>query len=202
QAVTLTAAVASLDGTPTGAVTFLDGTTALATVPLDAGGQAVLTTSALSLGGHDLTARYGGDAVFAPATSFDLSQNVAFPAPAVRVTSDAGQASFAQRVTFTATVSSPAGTPTGAVTFLDGSSALATVPLDAAGHASFATAALAIGAHALTARYGGDAAFTVATSPSFDQEVAPAASSVLLTSDANPSRPGQSVTLTAAVSSL
>src|SRR5262249_33067566 len=66
-----------------------------------------------------------------------------------------------QAVTFTAAVKGgPGGGPTGGtVTFLDGTTVLATVPLTGThGHAqaTFTTAALAIGTHSITARYSGD----------------------------------------------
>src|SRR5262249_57426451 len=61
-AVTFVAAVTGSGGTPTGSVTFKDGVTTLSTVPLDGTGHASLMTSALSAGGHSLTAAYGGHA--------------------------------------------------------------------------------------------------------------------------------------------
>ena len=61
-----------------------------------------------------------------------------------------------QTVTFTATVSAGAGNPipTGNVTFKDGTTVLATVALQG-GIASFASAALALGSHSITASYAG-----------------------------------------------
>ena len=64
-------------------------------------------------------------------------------------------------VTFTATVTSPipsAGTPIGAVTFKDGATLLATVPLTD-GRAEFVTSGLAVGGHEITAEYSGDTFF-------------------------------------------
>src|SRR5262249_8423951 len=63
-------------------------------------------------------------------------------------------------ITFTARVSSPAGTPDGMVTFTDGVRVLGTVPLDANGQASLQTGALASGSHVVTAAYAGSAAFS------------------------------------------
>jgi hypothetical protein len=45
-----------------GAVTFAEGAQPLATVPLDANGVAVFTTSSLAEGSHAITASYPGDA--------------------------------------------------------------------------------------------------------------------------------------------
>jgi VCBS repeat-containing protein len=72
QSIAFTAAVAPKQGTgtPTGNVDFLDTTTGidLGTVSLSAG-QAVLSTSALTLGSHTIQASYGGDAQFLPSST-------------------------------------------------------------------------------------------------------------------------------------
>ena len=65
QSVTLTAAVASGAGTPTGTVQFKsDGASLGAPATLNAGGVATLTTSGLAPGSHAITAEYGGDSNF------------------------------------------------------------------------------------------------------------------------------------------
>jgi hypothetical protein len=82
QAVIFTATVVSVppgSGTPTGTVTFFDGATSLDTGTLNGSGQATLTTSALSLGDHSITAAYGGDTNSAPSTSSALTQHVVAP---------------------------------------------------------------------------------------------------------------------------
>lgn len=66
-------------------------------------------------------------------------------------------------VTFTATVSSAAATPTGTVNFMDGSTLLGSGTL-AAGAATFTTSSLAAGPHSITAVYSGDTNFVTATS--------------------------------------
>ncbi|MBI2832109.1 MAG: Ig-like domain repeat protein [Chloroflexi bacterium] len=72
QPVTFTATVSAVppaSGTPTGMVTFKDGTITLASVALDAGGQASYTTSNLSLGEHSITATYATDNVYGSSSS-------------------------------------------------------------------------------------------------------------------------------------
>jgi len=66
-------------------------------------------------------------------------------------------------ITFTATVTSAIGTPTGTVIFMDGSTPLGTGTI-ASGVAAFTTSTLAVGAHTITAVYSGDANFITATS--------------------------------------
>jgi hypothetical protein len=63
-----------------------------------------------------------------------------------------------QAVTFTAAVTSPAGTPTGVVTFASDSSPLGTVAFTG-GHATLTASLLAIGDHTIAASYAPDANF-------------------------------------------
>lgn len=78
QNVTLTAAVTAVPpsaGTPAGNVQFLiDGAPSGSPVTLS-GGMASISTAALSLGSHTITAQYGGDATF-PGSSGVLNQQV------------------------------------------------------------------------------------------------------------------------------
>ncbi|MFC5885526.1 Ig-like domain-containing protein [Kitasatospora aburaviensis] len=76
----------------------------------------------------------------------------------VTLAADTAVPLFGHPVTLTATAApanSTAPAPSGTVTFSDGTTALATVPLTD-GRASFTTAALRPGAHPITATYGGD----------------------------------------------
>ena len=77
-------------------------------------------------------------------------------------------------MTFTATVTpdhAGSGTPTGTVTFKDGSTTLGTGTLSSTGVATFSTSTLSVGSHAITAVYGGDSNFTTSTSPTLTQVV-------------------------------
>ena len=74
QPVTLTATVSPTtvgQSTPTGSVAFFDGTAELASVSLSDGGLAaeVLSTAALIVGSHSITAQYFGDGNFAGSAS-------------------------------------------------------------------------------------------------------------------------------------
>ena len=88
------------------------------------------------------------------------------------VTASANPSVIGQSVTFTATVTASAHgseTPTGAITFSDRSTILGTVSLSS-GVATLNIASLAVGSHAITASYEGDADFT-ASSGSLTQTV-------------------------------
>ena len=100
-------------------------------------------------------------------TAIDLT-NTAVVASAATTTTLAVAPTSAiagQPVTFTATVAAPQGTtPTGNVTFLDGTNPIGVVPVDASGKATFTTTALGQGSHSITAVYNGDASFNTSTS--------------------------------------
>lgn len=122
--------------------------------------------------------------------------------------SSSDQASvFGEPVTFTATVSSGAGTPTGNVRFKDGGTCasggtlLDTESLVGGSATSNAVSTLSIGGspHTILACYDGSVSFA-ASSNSLQQTVGQAATTTGVTSSANPSVFGQTVTLTATVS--
>ncbi|MBR1194803.1 DUF11 domain-containing protein [Bradyrhizobium sp. AUGA SZCCT0240] len=177
QAVTFTATVSA--GGATGNVTFRDGATVLATVALGGAATATFTTSSLAVGAHAITATYNGDVNFLASTSPVLTQSVGTAATAAALASSLNPSEFGKPVTFTATVTSSAGTPTGTVIFSDGGVAIGTATL-AAGIASLTTSTLTVGSHTITASYGGAATFGPATSPALSQTVNTPADSVKL----------------------
>jgi hypothetical protein len=79
------------------------------------------------------------------------------PAPSVSLTSDANPSVYGQDVTFTATVSASSGTPTGTVTFFDGTTPIGTGVLDSTGTATVDISSLAVGSHTIQTIYNGDA---------------------------------------------
>jgi sugar lactone lactonase YvrE len=74
-ALTFTATVSAVPGTPIGAVSFLDGTTPIGQGSLT-GHVATLITSSLAVGSHAITAVYSGDTNFAGSTSSPLTQSI------------------------------------------------------------------------------------------------------------------------------
>lgn len=86
--------------------------------------------------------------------------------------SSANPSAFGQSVTFTATVTHQGqSTPTGSVTFLDGTTRLGSAPLGANGVATLSLSSLAPGANSITAAYSGDTNFAPSTSPALNQLV-------------------------------
>jgi Bacterial Ig-like domain (group 3)/FG-GAP-like repeat len=117
-----------------------------------------------------------------------------------KLVSSLNPSNYGQSVTFTATVSSASGTPTGTVIFYDGSTALGSSTL-ASGSASLSTSSLSSGSHPMTATYQGSSSFAPSTSAVVNQVVNGAVSTTALASSLNPSNFGQSVAFTATVSS-
>lgn len=164
--VTLTATVAA-SSTPAGSVTFMDGTTALGTATLNGSGMATFPTNALSVGVHTITAAYGGNATFAGSTSPAVAVTVnpqALPATTSVLTASPTTITSGANVTFTDTVTAGSGTPTGTVTFMNGTTNLGSATLNASGVASFPTTALPVGSDSVTAVYAGDTNFAGSTS--------------------------------------
>jgi hypothetical protein len=132
--VTLSATVTGTGGTPTGTITFKDGTTTLGTAPL-AAGKASFTAASLTAGPHSITASYGGDSLFAAATSTASTVTINVPAAitfAALPTSLTITHGASGTTVITAT---PVGGYTGSVTFACGT-------LPAGASCSFAPATL------------------------------------------------------------
>jgi hypothetical protein len=102
---------------------------------------------------------------FADAVVFAIPNPAQTQGSSTSVTSSLNPSTFGTAVTFMATVQ-PAtlGTPTGKVTFKDGTATLGAGTLSGR-KAKFTTSSLAKGNHSITAVYGGDATFTGSTSP-------------------------------------
>jgi uncharacterized protein (UPF0548 family) len=203
QPVTFTSSVSSLGGTPTGGtVTFMDGTTALGTLPLAGSGVATFTTATLSVGTHSIAAIYSGTVDFSGSTSSGLSQVVQTASTTTAISSSLNPSNDGQSVTFTAKLSwSAGGTPTGTVTFLDGTTTIGTSVVNGSGIATFSISTLSVGTHSITAAYSGDSNFSASTSPVLSQGVVSTTTSTAVTSSLNPSTESQSVTFTVTVNS-
>jgi hypothetical protein len=90
------------------------------------------------------------------------------------VQSSANPSVYGQPVTFTANVSTTgSSTPTGTVTFLDGTTTLGTGNLSG-GVAMFVTSSLSVGSHSISASYGGSSSFAASASGALIQLVNPA----------------------------
>ena len=147
QSLTFFAFVQGVMLKPTGTVTFEDGGSVLGTAILDATDNASFSGPALGLGSHAITAVYGGDSSSLGSTSSTYNQVVYNAGPTLTVAATQNPSADGSAVTFTVTVS---GSPAGTVTFFDGAVILGTGAF-ASGTATFTTANLVLGSHAVTA---------------------------------------------------
>jgi hypothetical protein len=124
-------------------------------VPTAAGSYAVVAT----VNTADYTGTASGTLAIAQAAS------------AVSLHSSVNPVLLANATILTATVSSAAGTPTGSVTFLDGTTPLGSGAVNESGVATLSTAAIASGSNSITAVYSGDTNFATASSIALTQNV-------------------------------
>jgi hypothetical protein len=100
--------------------------------------------------------------------------NTSLTATATALTSSLNPSPVGQAVTFTATVTAQPGfdkgTPTGTVSFSDGTTNIGSSPVSS-GVATFPISTLTVGPHSITATYSGDSNFVTSTSPAVPQVV-------------------------------
>jgi hypothetical protein len=205
QPVTLTATISvnpPCSGTPTGTVIFVisgDGPALFGTV--NGSGQATVTVSSLSVGVHQVSAFYSGDASFAASTGV-LNLTVVKGSTTTNVTATPNPSACGQSVTVCATVTTvpPAtGTPTGTVTFTGPGGLNLTVALNGAGQACLTSTTLAAGT--ITATYNGSSCLLTSTG-TVAVTVNPAATTTTVTATPNPSTSGQPVTVCATITAV
>jgi Zn-dependent metalloprotease len=157
-------------GTPTGTVTVKEGATTIGSGPLDGTGKATVALPAsLSVGAHALTVSYSGDVNYDVKTA-NVTANVKAATPAVSATTTTASADpkrVGKGKSFKAlvAVTSPGGTPAGAVQIVLGTKVLGTGTLGADGKVTITITKkmakkLKPGKNTLTARYAGNSAFT------------------------------------------
>jgi hypothetical protein len=135
---------------------------ALTAAPTVNASGVVSIANAQPAGTHTITIRATDSCGAVTDASFALNVNKA--ATTTALSSSSNPSGQGQSVTFTAIVSSAAGTPTGTVQFkADGGNIGDPVSLNASGVATLTTTALAAGSHAVTADYGGDSNFSAST---------------------------------------
>ena len=136
--------------------------------------SAVTATTVLPAGSYSLTANFTPSNATNYKTATASSMLTVNKATAgISLISSANTVLVQNPVTFTATVASVVGMPTGTVSFFDGSTT--STPIGAAtltnGVAVLTSSTLAIGTHTITAVYSGDGNFVAATSPALLQTV-------------------------------
>ena len=129
----------------------------------NASGVDLGSTPPAEAGTYSVVASFAGSADYAPTQSTATTFVIQRGSAAIALAPLGGPAVFGQSLTFVATVQTGVA-PGGTVTFMDGTSPLATVAVDGTGRATLTTASLAIGSQPITAIYSGSTNFIGARS--------------------------------------
>jgi len=182
-------AVAPATGRPSGVVRFWEGSVLLGASSLAPDGgtssaAATFVSSTLTPGSHAVRAEYVGNFNFDGSTA-TTSQAIERIATVTGVESSANPSTYGHPVTLTAVVAAvpaSAGSPTGTVTFTEGSTVLGSATVSTVAgrqQASITVAGLAAGAHDVVATYSGSTVFAPSTSTAFTQQVGRAAATIV-----------------------
>ena len=177
-------------------MTFTDGATILAAEPLSQG-NATLTTAGLAVGTHSITATYDGDTSFASSSSADSVKSFDRAATTTTIASSANTSTYGQAASFTATVTGGTRTPTGNVSFADGSTIWE--PRHSMAERPPSQAASYLSRTMITASFQGSVDFAKSSPSGLKLSVQEASTTTTLSESANSSVSGQAVTLTAPV---
>jgi hypothetical protein len=130
--------------------------------------KAITTTTIPSTSGAPASMTTGpdGNAWFLDVVGAKIGQIRTVPDTTTVLTATPNPAIVDQTITLTTTIvpASGPGSPTGIVTFLDGSTVLGTANVSSSDQATLTTSLVAIGQHAITAEYSGDSNFGASTS--------------------------------------
>ena len=194
------AAGATADGAVTGQVTFRNGGFILGVAALNPAGVATLGVTTLPVGSASITATYSGDSRYVASTSGTLPETINLAMSRVTL---AGPSVVDVTIlsTFTTILAAPGPTATGTITLYEGAAIIAANVVTAQGRYTFATSSLTLGTHILSVSYSGDANYVASTSNAMTVVVQQAATSSALRTSLNPQIVGQSVTLTASITS-
>lgn len=205
----------SHNGFPSGNVTFKDNNQALSpalTLPLNSQGNALPTNPIFTFtaGSHSLSATYAGDASFNASASTAPAAFTITQAPTTVTFNSSTNVLIGPNQTINAVLGavSCGNPPTGSITFLSGSTTVGTSPLGPVTisqlctmvqSVSLNTTALSLGMNTVTAKYNGDTNYAVSSAVEIvDAQIH---SSTALTASPSSIQQGQSVTLTATVTS-
>ena len=170
---------ASLSGT----VNFMNGSTVLGSASVNSSGVATLSIASLPAGTYSLTARYMGNSNYLTSTSPASSVAVTTSAPTTTISLVAlpNPVTEGQALVLTATVTeSGTPSPTGTVSFMNGSAVMGTAVLNSSGVATLSITSLAVGTYSITAQYPSVAG----NNPQGSGSASPASATVLVTVDA------------------
>ena len=185
QTVRASVTVTSPYGTPDGTVTLTAVPPTDCTITLASGtGTCTLPAAYLPAGPWQVTASYAGTGNFIPSTSAPSTLTVTQAATTTSLTLSQAAVSYGneQTVRASVTVTSPYGTPYGAVTLTAGPATVCTITLaSGTGSCTLPAAALPVGTAQLTATYNASRDFTGSASAAVPLTIAQAATTTSLT---------------------
>ena len=189
-------------GVPSGSVTFSADGVSIGTAALDATGTATLAFSALSPGTHLIAASYAGDANDSASASTAVSLVVTtIPTATALGASSTGSGASAQATLVATVVGSMGPTPTGTITFNNGTTQIGVAALNSSGIATLVPN-LPTGTYNIVAVYSGDTLH----SPSTSQPVAISGTPTGFNLTVNPPsvsmKTGQNATIAVTLSSV
>jgi hypothetical protein len=193
-------------GTVAGTVTFDDGGSPIPTCTSVAlvDGSANCSQTYAGVGDHVVSASFVGTSDYVASVSSPLHEAINAAPTAIALAASVDPAVVGQPITITALVTAmpPAGgTPTGTLTFFDGSGALPSCENVALidSQATCVVTYSAPGTHELSASYAGDGNSLPSDSPNLAESVGAAATKTTLSSSGNTTSAGTEVTYTAIV---
>ena len=193
---------APADGPPvTGIVTFaVDGKT-LGSVPVSGGVASIAAPGTTPIGRHALTAEYSGSSTYNSMMLKGSHAVMGIPTTVVFTISTLSTIYFGQTVSGSAVVTSSDGsTPTGTISFFDGTTNICTIVVTQAARCpASAGSGFAVGIHTLTAVYSGDSTHQGSTSAPVTVTVLPVATTA---NDFSISVTGSSITTVGGIVNL
>ncbi|MCW2972157.1 MAG: hypothetical protein JWN72_430 [Thermoleophilia bacterium] len=176
SATTFSAVVTGLDASQANVVTLSEGATVLgtSTIPSGTTSGTVSLAPSLGVGVHTITASVAASANATGSSSVVTHTVLKRPTTTLLIASSPGQV-LGSTVAFTATALATNAIPGGTITFRDGATVLATIPVGVQGGATLFTATLTVGAHTVIATYDSDAANagSVSTAVRYDVSAPP-----------------------------
>lgn len=197
--VALHATVLSSSVISDGSVSFLDGMQKIGTVTISAAGTASLTTTALAVGNHTISAAYSGTTALQASSSPSTTVSIEAPPvpPTVSCAALPSSVTAGQAATITASIASPSGRST-TVRF----STSAGVLTAQGSTASLNSSGLGSGVITVTCQVVDDLGQTASAVANVSVSAALSSTSLMLTSSSSPATSGKPLTLTALLTAV
>jgi parallel beta-helix repeat protein len=177
--VTIAGTAAGIDNTPSASLEFVAPTLTYY-AGSETSGPNLGSAPPSATGTYAVVASFAGSVDYTSAQSAPVNFAIGRAVASVALDSSTGSAVFGQSLAFIATVTAAGVTPTGMVTFSDGTTPLGSALLDGTGKATLSISSLTRGSHSITARYSGGGNYQGMTSGAAAESVSQAGTQVVL----------------------